>query len=130
MAQTAALASGRSSLATNCCKIPNCCPVTHFPEPRDSRLTVITVPPLTSPRYCLQDVGGRFMYPNLKLKLWSMGIRQNQLAKTLGIDETMLSKLINGFREPSPEMRAKIANALNADESWLFERVQSARTRT
>jgi transcriptional regulator with XRE-family HTH domain len=79
---------------------------------------------------CLQDVGGRFMYPNLKLKLWSMGIRQNQLAKTLGIDETMLSKLINGFREPSPEMRAKIANALNADESWLFERVQSARTRT
>jgi transcriptional regulator with XRE-family HTH domain len=62
------------------------------------------------------------MYPNLKLKLWSTGMRQNRLAQMLGIDETMLSKVINGFREATPDVRQKIANLLQADESWLFQR--------
>jgi transcriptional regulator with XRE-family HTH domain len=62
------------------------------------------------------------MYPNLKLKLWSAGIRQNQLARSVGMDETMLSKVINGYREPTPEARRKIARFLRADETWLFER--------
>jgi transcriptional regulator with XRE-family HTH domain len=61
------------------------------------------------------------MYPNLKLKLWSAGIRQNRLAQMVGIDETMLSKAINGFREITPEVRRKIADVLEADETWLFE---------
>jgi transcriptional regulator with XRE-family HTH domain len=62
------------------------------------------------------------MYPNMKLQLWRSGIRQNWLAKTLGIDETLLSKMINGYREPNPEMRKKIAAALHSDEEWLFQR--------
>ncbi|HWC00671.1 MAG TPA: helix-turn-helix transcriptional regulator [Bryobacteraceae bacterium] len=61
------------------------------------------------------------MYPNLKLQLWRSGIRQNRLAKILGMHESMLSKMINGFREPGPEVRAKIAALLNSDELWLFE---------
>jgi transcriptional regulator with XRE-family HTH domain len=63
------------------------------------------------------------MYPNLKLQLWRKGIRQNRLALSLGMDETMLSKIVNGFREPSPEIRGKIAVLLQTDEAWLFERV-------
>lgn len=66
------------------------------------------------------------MYPNLKLQLWRTGIRQNRLAQSLGIDETMLSKIVNGFREPSPQMREKIALLLNSDEQWLFERAEPA----
>jgi len=62
------------------------------------------------------------MYPNLKLQLWKAGLRQNRMAKLLGVDETMLSKIVNGFREPSPEMRAKMAKILQSDEAWLFER--------
>ena len=62
------------------------------------------------------------MYPNLKLQLWSTGMRQNRLAKLLEIDETMLSKMINGFREASPEVRKRIATLLEADEQWLFEK--------
>lgn len=62
------------------------------------------------------------MYPNLKLQLWRAGIRQNRLAQSLGIDETMLSKIVNGFRQPSPEMRGKIALLLKCDEEWLFAR--------
>lgn len=64
------------------------------------------------------------MYANLKLQLWRSGLRQNQLAKMLGIDETILSKIVNGFRQPSPETRVKIAALLNSDETWLFEQIE------
>jgi transcriptional regulator with XRE-family HTH domain len=64
------------------------------------------------------------MYPNLKLQLWKTGIRQNRLAKLLGVDEAVLSKIVNGFREPSVEMRVKIAQLLQSDQAWLFEQEQ------
>jgi len=61
------------------------------------------------------------MYPNLKLQMWRSGIRQNRLARTLQMDEATLSRIINGFRRPCPETKAKIAAALNCDLDWLFE---------
>jgi len=67
------------------------------------------------------------MYPNLKLQLFRQGIRQNRLAQRLGINETILSKIVNGFREPNPELRGRIAVLLQSDEEWLFERVDAAR---
>ena len=60
------------------------------------------------------------MYPNLKLQLWRCGIRQNRLAQLIGIHETLLSKIVNGFRSPDAEVRARIAAVLKSDESWLF----------
>ncbi len=60
------------------------------------------------------------MYPNLKLQLWHCGLRQNGLAKLLGVDEAILSKIVNGYREPNPELRARIAAVLERDEEWLF----------
>jgi transcriptional regulator with XRE-family HTH domain len=62
------------------------------------------------------------MFPNLKMRLWTAGIRQNRLAQMLNVDETIVSKVINGFREPSEDMRHRIAELLEADEQWLFER--------
>ena len=61
------------------------------------------------------------MYPNLKLQLWKSGIRQNRLAQMLGMDETILSRIMNGFREPNPQVKSKIAELLHSDEAWLFE---------
>jgi transcriptional regulator with XRE-family HTH domain len=61
------------------------------------------------------------MYPNLKLRLWTTGLRQNRLAKMLDIDETTLSKIVNGFRQPTAEVRGRIAAALSSDEEWLFQ---------
>jgi len=61
------------------------------------------------------------MYPNLKFRLWMTGIRQNHLAKILDIDETTLSKIVNGFRQPTPEVRGRIAAALASEEDWLFQ---------
>ncbi|HET7208500.1 MAG TPA: helix-turn-helix transcriptional regulator [Terriglobales bacterium] len=69
------------------------------------------------------------MYPNLKLQIWRSGIHQNQLARKVNIDETLLSRIINGYREPSAQLRARIAELLQADEGWLFQRqVQSPAT--
>jgi transcriptional regulator with XRE-family HTH domain len=68
------------------------------------------------------------VYPNLKLQLWRTGIRQNRLAQMLGMDETMLSKVINGYRAASPDLRGKIAGILQSDEEWLFESAGSVKS--
>lgn len=64
------------------------------------------------------------MYLNLKVSIWQSGLRQNRLAQTLNMDEALLSRIINGFREPTPDQRTRIAQALGKDESWLFAREQ------
>lgn len=65
----------------------------------------------------------RDIYPNLKLRIYTSGLRQNRMAKMLGIDEAHLSKIINGFREPSEDLRARIAEILHCDSAWLFHKV-------
>ncbi len=60
------------------------------------------------------------VYPNLRLQLWKLGMRQNRLAQMIGIHETELSRILNGFRRLDPEMRARIAAVLQTDEKWLF----------
>lgn len=61
------------------------------------------------------------MYSNLKLQIWKTGIHQNRLAKMLQMDETILSRIVNGHREPSAELRENIAKLLCCDAAWLFE---------
>jgi transcriptional regulator with XRE-family HTH domain len=67
------------------------------------------------------------MYPNLKLQIWRSGMRQNALARKLGLDESMLSRIVNGYRAPRPELRAQIAALLEKEEDWLFEPVENPR---
>jgi transcriptional regulator with XRE-family HTH domain len=62
------------------------------------------------------------VYPNLKLQLWKSGIRQNRLARLLGVDETVLSRIMNGFREPNQDLQNHIAAVLKCDAAWLFSR--------
>ena len=64
------------------------------------------------------------MYPNLRIQLWKSGIRQNRLAKMLDIDETLLSRIVNGFRQPSEDFRKRISAILQSDEAWLFETME------
>lgn len=66
------------------------------------------------------------MYPNLKLHLFRLGIHQNYLAKQVGIDETALSKIIHGYREPSEQQRRLLARYLDVDENWLFEKYDAS----
>jgi transcriptional regulator with XRE-family HTH domain len=64
------------------------------------------------------------MYPNLKIQMWKSGIRQNRLAQMLGVDETTLSRIVNGFRKPNIELRGRIAAVLQCDPEWLFEEAE------
>jgi transcriptional regulator with XRE-family HTH domain len=62
------------------------------------------------------------MYPNLKLQIFKRGLRQNWLARELGISEAVLSKIIHGYREPSETDRKLLCAYLEAAEIWLFEK--------
>jgi transcriptional regulator with XRE-family HTH domain len=64
------------------------------------------------------------MYPNLKLQLFRSSVRQNFLARAVGIDESILSKIIHGYREPSKKQRQLLANYLGVEETWLFEKFE------
>lgn len=66
------------------------------------------------------------MFPNLKLQIFRRGSHQNQLAKDVGIDETVLSKIIHGYRVPTPVQRRVLSDYLEVDEQWLFERFEVA----
>jgi len=66
----------------------------------------------------------RDIYPNLKLRMYTSGIRQNRLARMLGIHEASLSRIMNGFREPTGEIRSQLAQILHSDPDWLFQKVQ------
>ena len=62
------------------------------------------------------------MFTNLKLLIWRSRIHQNRMAQEMQMDEAVLSRIINGYREPTTEQRRKIALYLEADEDWLFDR--------
>ena len=63
----------------------------------------------------------RCIYPNLKLRVYTTGMRQNRLAKLVGIDEAYLSRIINGVRIPGKQMQEQIAQVLDCDTEWLFQ---------
>lgn len=63
----------------------------------------------------------RSIYPNLKLRVYTTGMRQNRLAKLVGIDEAYLSRIINGVRVPGKQMQEQIAHVLGCDAEWLFQ---------
>jgi transcriptional regulator with XRE-family HTH domain len=64
------------------------------------------------------------MYPNLKLEIFKRGLHQNHLARSVGIDETLLSKIIHGYREPTAVQRRSLAGYLLVEEAWLFEKYE------
>lgn len=69
------------------------------------------------------------MFPNLKLQIFLRGSHQNRLAKSVGIDETVLSKIIHGYRNPTAAQRKLLAHFLEADEEWLFQRFETPHVR-
>lgn len=65
------------------------------------------------------------MYPNLKIEIFKRGLRQNSLARVLGLNEANLSKIINGYCEPSGCQRQILAQYFQVDENWLFEKFET-----
>jgi len=62
------------------------------------------------------------MFINFKIALAARRERQYDLAARVGITEGYLSLIIVGRKRATPELRARLAAALNVKESWLFSR--------
>jgi len=60
------------------------------------------------------------MLVNLKMTIAARRITQVDLALTLKIAPTVLSEIIHGRRQAHASLRTWIAEALRADEAWLF----------
>jgi transcriptional regulator with XRE-family HTH domain len=56
----------------------------------------------------------------LKVAILQSGKSQLQIAAETGLDETVLSKFVRGWRTPTPEQAKAIAKAVKAKPSELF----------
>jgi transcriptional regulator with XRE-family HTH domain len=63
------------------------------------------------------------MLVNLKTTIAARRLKQFDLALQLKIPPTVLSEIIHGRRLADGSLRARMAKALRADESWLFSTV-------
>jgi transcriptional regulator with XRE-family HTH domain len=63
------------------------------------------------------------MLANMKAALAAKRVRQLDLAMDLRISPSLLSDIIHGRRAADPALRARIAEALSADERWPFSAV-------
>ncbi len=63
------------------------------------------------------------MLLNLRSAIAARQMRQVDLALSLKIAPSVLSEIVNGRRRADASLRARIAQALQADESWLFSSV-------
>lgn len=55
-----------------------------------------------------------------KTQLLKRGLKQMDIAHILGVSESLLSRIVNGHIEPSPEIRKQIADILDMPEEALF----------
>lgn len=63
------------------------------------------------------------MLANLKAALAARRMHQVDLAVALKIPTSTLSEIVCGRRQADPLLRSRIAEALRADEAWLFATV-------
>jgi transcriptional regulator with XRE-family HTH domain len=60
------------------------------------------------------------MLANLKTAIAARGLRQIELAQKLHISSDFLSRVVRGWTKPSADLRVRIAEVLQADETWLI----------
>lgn len=63
------------------------------------------------------------MLVNLKMTIAARGLKQVDFALQLKIAPTVLSEIIHGRRRADSSLRARIADVLHADETWLFSSI-------
>lgn len=56
----------------------------------------------------------------LKMAIVASGTPQHAIARKTGISETILSRIVQGRREPTQEQRRSLARALGRREEDLF----------
>jgi transcriptional regulator with XRE-family HTH domain len=61
-----------------------------------------------------------FLNLALKTAILASGKPQKRIARDARIDETTLSHIVRGRRDPSPKERQRLAHVLGREESELF----------
>jgi DNA-binding XRE family transcriptional regulator len=64
----------------------------------------------------------------LKISIIKSKKRQTFLAHEVGIPEPYMSKIVNGWHNPSPDLKRRIADALGVKVSDIFSTVQISDT--
>lgn len=62
------------------------------------------------------------MLSNLKTALAARRLHQVDLAIELKISPSVFSEIVHGRRQADPSLRARLAEILQADQDWLFDR--------
>lgn len=60
----------------------------------------------------------------LKVALLQTGKRQCELARQTGLSESAVSRIVNAYREPTPDEKRKIAQALGCAVEMLWPQLQ------
>lgn len=60
---------------------------------------------------------------NLKMAIAAKFRTQLAFARKIGMHPIALNKICGGWNEPTPVERRRIAEALEADEGWLFSSI-------
>ena len=63
------------------------------------------------------------MLVNLKTTIAARRLRQCDLAERVGISAGLLSQIVHERRHADTALRARIVEALDADETWLFSSI-------
>jgi transcriptional regulator with XRE-family HTH domain len=56
----------------------------------------------------------------LKISILQKFLYQADFAKAVGVNETVLSRIVKGRREPTPEQKSKMARILEVPRDELF----------
>ena len=64
--------------------------------------------------------GGEKMDTRILLAIRERGIRQRDLARIIGISETIISRIVNGIYNPDEILKSRIAKALKRKPEELF----------
>ena len=60
-------------------------------------------------------------FPNIAYAAGVRGLVQYQLAEAAGMNESRMSRCLNGRFEFTPAERERIADVLGFEQAWLFE---------
>ncbi len=59
---------------------------------------------------------------NIKIKMRELGIRQIEMAAELGINDSLLNKILNGWRKPSEALSKKIFSYIEKRRERLISK--------
>ena len=65
---------------------------------------------------------------DVKLEMVRLGIRQVEMAHKLKINDSLLNKILNGWRQPEPELERRIRSFVEKRKNQLRRQLKQGKT--